>query len=123
MKKSIFSKFSQTILLASVMIHEQAFAVLPVIPAPQGGGIGGAQVQEGDWMGMMGAYFKAGIALLAAVLAAWAFIGVMGGGLRKWKEYSRGQAELADMKEFFIAGVVLIVFIVMMANYATSALA
>jgi hypothetical protein len=34
-----------------------------------------------------------------------------------------GQAEFADLKEFFIVGVILIVFIVMMANYALSVLA
>lgn len=123
MKNSIISKLAQTTLLVSVMIHESVFAALPNIPTPQGGGIGGAQVQEGDWMGQMGAWFKAGIGILALVLAGWAFIKVMGGGLRKWNDYSRGQAEFADLKEFFIVGLVLIVFIVMMANYALSVLA
>jgi len=123
MKTSVMKKVSQFTLLVSVMIHEQVFAVLPTTPVPQGGGIGGAQVQEGDWMGMMGAYFKAGIAVIAMVLAGWAFIGVMSGGLRKWKEYARGQADFSDLKEFFIVGVVLIAFIVMMANYAISTLA
>ncbi|KZK27587.1 integrating conjugative element membrane protein [Delftia sp. GW456-R20] len=123
MKNSAFSKFSQVALLLSVMVHESVFAALPNIPTPQGGGIGGAQVQDGDWMGQMGAYFKAGISILALVLAGLSFIKVMGGGLRKWNEYSRGQAEFADLKEFFIVGVILIVFIVMMANYALSVLA
>ena len=123
MKNSAFSKFSQGALLLSVMIHESVDAALPNIPTPQGGGIGGAQVQDGDWMGQMGAYFKAGISILALVLAGLSFIKVMGGGLRKWNEYSRGQAEFADLKEFFIVGVILIVFIVMMANYALSVLA
>ena len=112
MKNSAFSKFSQGALLLSVMIHESVYAALPNIPTPQGGGIGGAQVQDGDWMGQMGAYFKAGISILALVLAGLSFIKVMGGGLRKWNEYSRGQAEFADLKEFFIVGVILIVFIV-----------
>lgn len=123
MKKSILTKISQSILFVSVMMHESVFAALPNIPTPQGGGIGGAQVQEGDWMGQMGAWFKAGISILALVLAGWAFIKVMGGGLRKWNDYSRGQAEFADLKEFFIVGLVLIVFIVMLANYALSVLA
>ena len=123
MKKSILTKISQSFVFVSVMMHESVFAALPNIPTPQGGGIGGAQVQEGDWMGQMGAWFKAGISILALVLACWAFIKVMGGGLRKWNDYSRGQAEFADLKEFFIVGLVLIVFIVMLANYALSVLA
>lgn len=123
MKKSILTKISQSALFVSVMMHESVFAALPNIPTPQGGGIGGAQVQDGDWMGQMGAYFKAGISILALVLAGLSFIKVMGGGLRKWNEYSRGQAEFADLKEFFIVGVILIVFIVIMANYALSVLA
>ena len=95
---------------------------LPQIPTP-GQGIGGGAVAQGDWLGAMGAWFKAGITILALVLASMAFIYVMMGALGKWRAYSMGRAEMADLKEYFIMGAVLAVFIVVIATYALSTLA
>lgn len=100
-----------------------AMAALPNIPAPSGGGIGGAPVQDGDWLSMMGAYFKVGLTLLGLVLAALAFISVITGAMRRWKEYSSGQVQLGELKEFLIVGVVVVIFVIMMVNYAIQTLA
>lgn len=94
-----------------------AMAALPDIPTP-GEGIGGGTVADGDWLGAMGAWFKAGITILGLVLAGMAFIYVMMGALGKWRAYSMGRAEIADLKEYFIMGAVLAVFIVVLATYA-----
>jgi len=95
---------------------------LPQMPTP-GQGIGGGAVAQGDWLGAMGAWFKAGITILALVLTSMAFIYVMMGALSKWRAYSMGRAEMADLKEYFIMGAVLAVFIVVIATYALSTLA
>ena len=95
---------------------------LPQIPTP-GQAIGGGAVAQGDWLGAMGSWFKAGITILALVLASMAFIYVMMGALGKWRAYSMGRAEIADLKEYFIMAAVLAVFIVIMATYAAQVLA
>jgi len=51
------------------------------------------------------------------------FIYVMMGALGKWRAYSMGRAEIADLKEYFIMAAVLAVFIVIMATYAAQVLA
>lgn len=99
-----------------------AFAALPTVPVP-GEAVGGGTVADGDWLGAMGAWFKAGVIILSLILAAMGFIYVMMGALGKWRAYSMGRAEIADLKEYFIMGAVLAVFIVVMATYAAQVLA
>ena len=99
-----------------------AFAALPTVPVP-GEAVGGGTVADGDWLGAMGAWFKAGVIIFSLILAALAFIYVMMGALGKWRAYSMGRAEIADLKEYFIMGAVLAVFIVVMATYAAQVLA
>ncbi len=99
-----------------------AFAALPTVPVP-GEAVGGGTVADGDWLGAMGAWFKAGVIIFSLILAALAFIYVMMGALGKWRAYSMGRAEMADLKEYFIMGAVLAVFIVVIATYALSTLA
>ena len=41
------------------------------------------------------------------------------GGLSKWRAYSLGRAEIADLKEYFIMATVFVVFLVLMVTYAT----
>lgn len=94
-----------------------AFAELPTMPTP-GEGIGGGAVADGDWLGAMGAWFKAGITILGLVLAALGFIYVVMGALGKWRAYSMGRAEIADLKEYFIMAAVMGVFLVVMVTYA-----
>lgn len=98
-----------------------AFAALPTVPVP-GEAVGGGTVADGDWLGAMGAWFKAGVIILSLILAAMGFIYVMMGALGKWRAYSMGRAEIADLKDYFIMAAVLAVFIVIMATYAAQVL-
>ena len=107
---------------AVALLCSPAFAALPTMPTP-GQAIGGGSVASGDWLGNMGAWFKAGVIILSLILAAMGFIYVMMGALGKWRAYSMGRAEIADLKEYFIMGAVLAVFIVVMATYAAQVLA
>lgn len=121
--KSIRHVASRACLVIATCVQSAAMAALPNIPKPSGGGIGGAAVQDGDWLAMVGAYFKAGFTILGLVLGSLAFFAVIAGALKKWKEYSDGRAHLADFKEFLIVGIVLLVFIIMLANYAMQTMA
>ena len=98
-----------------------AFAALPTVPVP-GEAVGGGTVADGDWLGALGAWFKAGVIILSLILAAMGFIYVMMGALGKWRAYSMGRAEIADLKDYFIMAAVLAVFIVIMATYAAQVL-
>lgn len=100
-----------------------AMAALPTIAPPTGGGIGGATVQDGDFLGMMGGYFKLGLTILGLVIAALAFISVVTGGLRRWKDYSEGRQSLGELKEYLVASVIIAAFVVLMIGYAMSTLA
>lgn len=129
MKKSFFrnggamSAVSGAFLWACSAAFTGVQAALPKMPVPTGGGIGGASVQEGDWMGMLGAYFKQGFSTIGMVLAAAAFIAIVIGALQNWKSYSEGRLTLGELKQFLIVGVVVIVFIILMVGYATEVMA
>jgi hypothetical protein len=43
---------------------------------------------------------------------------VVGGALSKWREYTAGRAQIADLKEYFIMGMILTVFLVILVTYA-----
>lgn len=94
-----------------------ALAALPTMPTP-GTDMNGATCAAGDWMCAMSAFFKAGMAILGLVLVALGFIYVVGGALSKWKEYTAGRAQVADLKEYFIMGMILTVFLVILVTYA-----
>jgi len=99
-----------------------AVAALPAIAPPAQGGIGGAQVQDGDIIGTMGGYFKMGLMMMGIVLAAYAFITIVIGALRRWKEYSDGRITVAELKEYIIAAVIQIAFIIVLVGYSASTL-
>lgn len=94
-----------------------ARAALPTMPTP-GTDMNGATCAAGDWMCAMSAYFKAGMAILGLVLVALGFLYVVGGALSKWREYTAGRAQIADLKEYFIMGMILTVFLVILVTYA-----
>ena len=102
---------------AVALLCSPAFAALPTMPTP-GSAIGGGTVASGDWLGAMGAWFKAGVTILGLVLAALGFIYVVMGALGKWRAYSMGRAEIADLKEYFIMAAVHGVFLVIMVTYS-----
>ena len=106
---------------AVALLCSPAFAALPTMPTP-GQAIGGGSVASGDWLGAMGAWFKAGVIIFSLILAALAFIYVMMGALGKWRNYSMGRLEMADLKEYFIIAAVFAIFVVIMATYAAQVL-
>jgi integrating conjugative element membrane protein (TIGR03745 family) len=99
------------------LLCSPALAALPVMPAP-GTDMQGATCAAGDWMCTMSAYFKAGLAILGLVLLGLAFLYVVGGSLAKWREYTAGRAQIADLKEYFIMGMILVGFLVILVTYA-----
>lgn len=100
-----------------VVMCSPALAALPTMPTP-GTDMNGATCAAGDWMCAMSAYFKAGMAILGLVLVALGFLYVVGGALSKWREYTAGRAQIADLKEYFIMGMILTVFLVILVTYA-----
>ena len=90
---------------------------LPTMPTP-GTDMQGRAVADGDWLGSMSAWFKKGIVILGLILVGVGFLYVVGGALSKWRDYSRGKAELSDLKEYFIMGSIFAVFLIMLMTYA-----
>lgn len=121
-KKHAQSVSSTALKLSIAVAAFPAMAALPTIAPPSQGGIGGAQVQDGDIIGAMGGYFKVGLIIMGLVIAAYAFIYIVIGGLRRWSEYANGKASFADLKEYIIAAVVLIAFILLLVGYSASTL-
>ena len=112
-------KMARAALVPAVMLMSSpVYAALPTMPTP-GTGIGGATPADGDWLNTMGAWFKAGITILGLILAGLGLIYTVMGGLSKWRAYSLGRAEIADLKEYFIMATVFVVFLVLMVSYAT----
>ncbi len=112
-------KMARAALVPAVMLMSSpVYAALPTMPTP-GTGIGGATPADGDWLNTMGAWFKAGITILGLILAGLGLIYTVMGGLSKWRAYSLGRAEIADLKEYFIMATVFVVFLVLMVTYAT----
>ena len=107
--------------LAVAVMSSPAMAALPTMPTP-GTGIGGAAVQNGDWLGMMGAYWKQGLTILAMIFVGYFFLKVVMGAIGKWGQYSKGQADIADLKEYVITGSVLALALVVLAGYAITTL-
>lgn len=107
--------------LVVAVMSSPAMAALPTMPTP-GTGIGGAAVQNGDWLGMMGAYWKQGLTILAMIFVGYFFLKVVMGAIGKWGQYSKGQADIADLKEYVITGSVLALALVVLAGYAMTTL-
>lgn len=107
--------------LVVAVMSSPAMAALPTMPTP-GTGIGGAAVQNGDWLGMMGAYWKQGLTILAMIFVGYFFLKVVMGAIGKWGQYSKGQADIADLKEYVITGSVLALALVVLAGYAMNTL-
>ena len=61
---------------------------------------------------------NSGVITFFSSLGAKGFIYVMMGALGKWRAYSMGRAEIADLKEYFIMAAVLGVFLVIMVTYS-----
>lgn len=104
--------------LAASMSHP-ALAALPTIATPATG-VGGAAVQQGDWIGTIGAIFVAVVAIIVLVLCAWFFLQGIMGLITKWKDYSNGRAQIGDLKEYFVMVILSSVVVVLLGGYAVS---
>lgn len=85
-------------------------------------GLNGQAVKDGDFLSQMGAYFKLGLTIFGTIVAAVAAIYIASGGLTKWKEYTSGRTPFSDLKEYFIMGGLLMLFIIMMITLAVKVL-
>ena len=101
---------------AVALLCSPAFAALPTMPTP-GQAIGGGSVASGDWLGAMGAWFKAGVTILGLVLAALGFIYVVMGRLEVAR-LLHGPCGNRRPREYFIMAAVLGVFLVIMVTYS-----
>lgn len=112
------SKLSHWALVPGVVLMcSPVFAALPTMPTP-GTDMKGNAVAAGDWMGSMSAWFKAGLAILGLVILAFMFFKVVGGAVTKWGEYTKGRADIADLKEYLIMGIIIVGFAILMVTYA-----
>ena len=112
------AKLSHWVLVPGVaLMSSQVCAALPTMPTP-GTDMKGNAVAAGDWMGSMSAWFKAGLAMLGLVLLAFMFFKVVGGAVTKWGEYTKGRADIGDLKEYLIMAIILVGFAILMVTYA-----
>ena len=102
---------------AVALMSSPVFAALPTMPTP-GTDMKGNAVAAGDWMGSMSAWFKAGLSILGLVLMAFMFFKVVGGAIGKWGEYTKGRADIGDLKEYLIMGIIIVGFAILMVTYA-----
>lgn len=125
LNKLCVAKFLHIAIIGALvsLVCAPAMAALPTMPMPTGGGLGGAAVQDGDFFGIFGAYFKSGLTILGLVLAALAFYMVVVGSISRWRLYSQGKLEIADLKEYLIMSIIIIAFVIMMVKYAFETLA
>ena len=112
------NKLSHWALVPAVAIMSSpAFAALPTMPTP-GTDMNGNAVAAGDWMGSMSAWFKAGLAIFGLIILGFLFMKVVGGAVTKWGEYTKGRADIGDMKEYMIMAVIIVGFAILMVTYA-----
>lgn len=98
-----------------------AMAELPQMTVPTEG-LNGQSVKDGDYLSQMGAYFKLALTILGTIVAAVAGIYVASGGLTKWKEYTSGRVPFGDLKEYFIMGGLLMIFVLTMITLVVKVL-
>ncbi len=98
--------------VALVAISEPAFAALPTALDPGNNGA------SGDYLALMQAYWKKGVAVLVLIVGALAFLSVGGGAVTKFNEFRAGKAELSDLTMYAVLGVILLVITVYLLTTA-----
>ncbi len=112
------SKLSNWALVPAVaLMSSPAFAALPTMPTP-GTDMNGNAVVAGDWLGSMSAWFKAGLAIFGLIILGFMFMKVVGGAVTKWGEYTKGRADIGDLKEYMIMAIIIVGFAILMVTYA-----
>lgn len=99
-----------------------AFSALPTIQPPAGGSIGGGTTQEGDILGLIGAYLKLGFTILGLILAVAAFLYVVIASMQRYRDYTKGTIQLGDLKEHVIVSVIILTLVIAMVNYSVQTL-
>ena len=94
-------------------IAEPALAALPTALDP-----GGESAAAGDYIALIQAYWKKGVAVLVLIVGALAFLSVGGGAVAKFNEFRNGKAELGDLSIYAVLGVVLLVTVVYLLTTA-----
>lgn len=97
--------------LALTMIASPAMADLPALALPNG-------VNANDPIAIWRAVARIGLNVGVVVAGAWAFWKIGIGALSKWSQYQQGRAELTDLKEYFIYGVITLFVIVTLLTTA-----
>lgn len=101
--------------VASLWAASTAHAALPGIVSPP-------SVTSGDYIALLQAYWKSGVAVLVLMVGSYAFVEVGGGAVAKFREWREGKAELTDLKWFFFIGVVMLVAVVYLLTTANGIL-
>ncbi|MBC7501844.1 MAG: TIGR03745 family integrating conjugative element membrane protein [Herminiimonas sp.] len=89
--------------LSLFLVADYALAALPTALNP------GGSAATGDYIGLIKEYWKKGVALLALIICALAFLSVGGGGLAKFNDFRAGKAEIGDLTLFAVLGVIVLV--------------
>lgn len=108
-------------LACSPVFAQSSGTGLPTMNSPNEA-LGGGQVAQGDWLGSMGAWIRAGLTIIALVVVSLGFVYALMGALGKWRGYSMGRFEMSDVIEYFAMAAVLGVFLVVIATYALNVL-
>ena len=98
--------------VAMFALTEPAMAALPTALDPGGSGA------SGDYLALMQAYWKKGVAVLVLIVGALAFLSVGGGAVAKFNEYRAGKAELGDLTMYAVLGVILLIITVYLLTTA-----
>jgi hypothetical protein len=98
------------------------FAKLPDTTPPTDGA-NGATCSDGDIVCYFGAYYKAGIAIIAAAIGSYFFIKLVMGAMTKWSSYGDGRATIGDIKEYLLFGAILASLVIFLVSYAVTVIA
>ena len=98
--------------VAMFAFSEPALAALPTALDP------GSKGAAGDYLALMQAYWKKGVAVLVLIVGALAFLSVGGGAVAKFNEFRAGKAEIGDLTMYAVLGVILLIITVYLLTTA-----
>lgn len=98
--------------VAMFAFSEPALAALPTALDP------GDKGAAGDYLALMQAYWKKGVAVLVLIVGALAFLSVGGGAVAKFNEFRAGKAELGDLSMYAVLGVIMLIVVVYLLTTA-----
>jgi integrating conjugative element membrane protein (TIGR03745 family) len=99
----------------TLLLCHPAWADLPTMVVPD-------DVEDGDFLGLTRSTIRVALNIVILALGAIAFYTVAAGALTKWNEYRKGRIELADIKEYVVAGSLVLAVVVALLTIANSVL-